>query len=140
MTIKVPEGSRAALATRMLNAAGCTIKLYTAMAGVALDDNQTAASFTEASTLSQGYAAIAIPATTSWSAATPTAGLPASAVASAVTWTGNGLGGAISALGYYVVDTTSGALLWYEAFSSAKAITNDGDQIIVTPTLAMSNV
>lgn len=99
---------------------------------VTTDDTLLAAGFTEMSTL--GYAAKTL-TKTSWVVAQSAA--VGSGTYAQQTWTFTA-GTAVTVYGYYVVDATSGLLLWFEAFAAAKVIQNTGDQIIVTPTITLS--
>jgi hypothetical protein len=121
----------------MLNTNSLTVKLYTAMAGLLTDDTQVATDLTEMSTL--GYAAKVIPATTGWSASTPTAGIAASAVAAQLSWTFT-TGTPVAVLGYYVVDTATGALQYVEPFAGPKTVQTAGDNIIVVPAFSLSKL
>ena len=97
------------------------------------DDTLLAAGFTEMSTL--GYVSKSL-TKTSWVVAQSGA-LVAAGTYAQQTWTFTA-GTLVTVYGYYVVDTTSGLLLWFEAFTASKAIQNNGDQIIITPTLTLS--
>ena len=99
---------------------------------VTTDDTLLAAGFTEMSTL--GYAAKTL-TKTSWVVAQSAA--VGSGTYAQQTWTFTA-GTAVTVYGYYVVDATSGLLLWFEAFAASKVIQNTGDQIIITPTITLS--
>lgn len=97
-------------------------------------DTDTAATYTEMSTL--GYAAKTL-LKGSWSI------VPSSGVGTASyvlqTWTFTA-GTAVTVYGYFVVDSSSGLLLWAEAFATPKIAQYTGDQIIITPQITLSKV
>jgi len=99
------------------------------------DDTLVAAGFTEMST--HGYAEKVL-TKTSW-VTTPNAGAAASSVYATQTWTFTAAA-AVLVYGYYVLDATSGLLLWFEKFAAAKTVENNGDQIIITPAFTGSKV
>lgn len=101
---------------------------------VSPDDAHTAASYTEMSTL--GYAAKTL-TKTSWTTVAGSAGQPASSTYATQTWTFTA-GTPVTVYGYYITDTTSGLLLWAEAFASGKVVQYTGDQIIIVPTITGS--
>lgn len=111
-----------------------TLKLYVNNV-TTTDDTLVAAGFTEMSTL--GYAAKTL-TKTSW-VVTGNAGAAAGAAYAQQTWTFTA-GTAVTVYGYYVIDSTTGLLLWFEAFSSGKVVQNSGDQIIITPAITLSKV
>lgn len=92
-------------------------------------EGDTAASYTEMST--QGYASKALTGT-SW---VVTPGAPTSAAYAQQTWTFDGTGGSTVVYGYYVVQASSGVLMFAERFGTPPTIVNNGDQIKVTPTI-----
>lgn len=96
------------------------------------DDTLLAAGFTEMSTLS--YAAKTL-TKTSWVVAQ--SGAVGSSTYAQQTWTFTA-GAGVTVYGYFVTDATSGLLLWFEAFAVSKVIQNNGDQIIITPTITLS--
>ncbi len=98
------------------------------------DDTTVAASLTEMSTL--GYAAKTL-TKTNWNAAAGATGQPASGSYATQTWTFTA-GAAVTVYGYFVIDSTTGLLLWVESFAVPKTVQNNGDQIIITPTLTNS--
>jgi hypothetical protein len=108
------------------------LKLYTN--NVTPADTDTAATYTEMATL--GYAAKTL-TKTSWSVA-QSSGV-ATATYAAQTWTFTA-GTAVTVYGYFVVDATSGVILWSEPFTSGKIIQYTGDQIIITPVFTGSKV
>lgn len=101
----------------------------------ATDDTLIAAGFTEMST--HGYAQKVL-TKTSW-VTTPSAGNPASSTYATQTWTFTAAA-AVTVYGYYVLDSTTGLLLWFEKFTVAKVVENAGDQIIITPAFTGSKV
>ncbi len=97
-------------------------------------DASVAADFTEMSTL--GYAAKTL-TKTSW-----TVGQVSSVAQGSYpeqTWTFTA-GTLVTVYGYYIVDATSGLLLWAENFSSSKDVQNSGDLIKITPKITLSKV
>lgn len=92
-------------------------------------EGSVAADFTEMST--QGYASKALTGT-SW---VVTPGAPTSAAYAQQTWTFDGTGGSTVVYGYYVVQASSGVLMFAERFGTPPTIVNNGDQIKVTPTI-----
>lgn len=109
-----------------------TLKLF--VNSVTPDDADTAATYTEMSTL--GYAAKTL-AKASWSIA-QNAGVAEGAYAEQ-TWTFTS-GTAVTVYGYYVVGAASGTLLWSELFGAAKVVQNAGDTIKITPKITLSKV
>ena len=79
----------------------------------------------------QGYASKALTGT-SW---VVTPGAPTSAAYAQQTWTFDGTGGSTVVYGYYVVQASSGVLMFAERFGTPPTIVNNGDQIKVTPTI-----
>lgn len=106
------------------------LKLYTNV--VTLGDATIASDLTEMSTL--GYAAKTL-AKGSWSVVTTNN--VATASYAAQTWSFSA-GSPVTVQGYFVVDATSGLLLWAEAFTTAKVVQYAGDQITITPQLTLS--
>lgn len=98
------------------------------------DDTTVLANLTEMSTL--GYAAKVL-TKTSWVTVAGSTGNPSTSTYAVQTWTFSA-GTLVNVYGYYVVDVTSGLLLWVEAFASPKPIQAVGDQIIITPTTTLS--
>lgn len=108
------------------------LKLYTN--NVTISDADTASTYTEMSTL--GYAPKTL-AKGSWTVAQN--GGVAQASQPSQTWTFTA-GTGVTVYGYFVVDATTGTLLWSEPFSSPKVIQYTGDQIIITPVITLSKV
>jgi len=109
-----------------------TLKLY--VNDVTPADGDTAASYTEMSTL--GYADKAL-TKASWVVA-QNAGVAEGSYA-AQTWTFSA-GTAVTVYGYFLVDSTTGVLLWSERFGAGKVVQFGGDQIIITPKITLSKV
>ena len=104
-----------------------TLKLYTSNTTPAEGD--TAATYTEAS--GGGYAAKSLTGS-SWTVSTA-AGTTEGSYAQQ-TWTFTSVPGTPDMYGYFVVQTTSGILMWAERFTGAPyTIVNVNDQINVTP-------
>jgi hypothetical protein len=99
------------------------------------NDALVAADFTEMTT--HGYASKTL-TKTSW-VVTPNTGAAASAAYAAQTWTFTAAA-AVTVYGYYITDTTTGLLLWFEEFTTPKVVENTGDQIIITPAITLSKV
>jgi len=137
MTILVPSAAEKTALEFMLGAVtpgNQTLKLY--VNNYTLADATTEADLTEMST--HGYAAKTL-TKTSWAVGAGSAGNPATGTYAQQTWTFTAAA-AVTVYGYYVIDSTSGKLVWAEAFTSAKVIQNNGDQIIITPTITLSRV
>lgn len=98
------------------------------------DDTTIAASLTEMSTLS--YVAKTL-TKTSWTTTAGGTGAVATSVYAQQTWTFTA-GTPVTVYGYYIVDATTGLLLWVESFATSKIVQNAGDQIIITPTITLS--
>jgi hypothetical protein len=109
------------------------LKLFTN--NVIPGDADTAATYTEMVT--QGYVAKTL-TKASWSVVTSSS--VGTGTYAAQTWAFDGTGGVTTVYGYFIVDATSGLLLWSESFVSAKAIQYAGDQITLTPTITLSKV
>lgn len=127
MTLVVPDTGEDLALKNFLNKAAAqdqTLKLYTN--NITPAEGDTAATYTEASGF--GYAAKSVIGA-NW---TFTPGAPSQAAYAAQTWTFNGNLGNV--YGYFVVQATSGTLMWAERFSDGPYnVANNGDQIIVTP-------
>lgn len=127
MTIVVPNVGEGRILNNFLNKVApqdATLKLYTN--NVTPAETDTASTYTEAT--GSGYAAKNLVAA-NW---TVTEGAPSDGTAAEQTFTFSGALGNV--YGYYLVQTSSGILLWAERFSSApQVIQNDGDQIKITP-------
>lgn len=131
MSIVVPNtGEDLALKALLNNTAGQdqTLKLFTN--NITPAETDTAGTYTEAS--GGGYASKSLTGA-NW---VFTPGAPSNATYNAAqvfTFTGT-IGGSGTVYGYYVVQTTSGTLLWAEATSSFTPLVN-GDTITMTPVL-----
>lgn len=135
MAIIVPAASENNLLNFMLGVVvpgNQLLKLYVNAVNPA-DDTLLAAGFTEMSTL--GYSAKTL-TKTSWTVAQSGA-FVASGTYAQQTWTFT-TGTLVNVVGYYVVDATSGLLIWFEPFAAPKPVSTAGDQIIITPTLTLS--
>jgi hypothetical protein len=128
MALLVPDVGEVQLLTMALKKATVeaqTIKLY--VNNYTPTENDTAASYTEMST--QGYAAKTLNRadwTISSSAGVTTASQPQQV------WTFTA-GAAVTVYGYFIIEATSGVILWAERFANPQVVQNDGDQIKVTP-------
>ena len=133
MTLVVPNaGEVLALKAFLNHTAGqnAVLKLYKSNTTPAETD--TAASYTE-STFT-GYSA----ATLTGSSWTVTGGAPTSASYAQQTFTSSADQTLENAYGYFVVQTTSGTIMWSERFAAAPyAITNNGDAIQITPAITL---
>lgn len=109
-----------------------TLKLF--VNDVTPADADVAATYTEMST--HGYVAKTLTKAL-WSIAQN--GGVAEGSQAAQTWTFTAAA-AVTVYGYFVLDSTTGLLLWAERFTNAKVIQNAGDQIIVTPKFTLSKV
>lgn len=128
MTLVVPQvGELIFLKAGLNNTAGQdqTLKLFAN--NVTPSETDTAATYTEAA--GGGYASKSL-AGASW---TFTAATPSHADYAQQTWTFTGaLTTNPTIYGYFVVQVTSGTLVWAEAFASFTPA-NNGDQILLTP-------
>lgn len=137
MTILVPSASEKLLADFMLGVAvpgNQQMKLF--VNNVVPDDNTVNATLTEMSTL--GYVAKTL-TKTAWTNTAGAVGFPATGVYATQTWTFTA-GTAVTVFGYWVIDVTTGLMLWVESFASPKIVQNTGDQIIITPQITLSRV
>jgi len=106
------------------------MKLYTS--NTTPGETDTEATYTEMGAV-QGYVEVSL-TPGSW---TITPGNPTSAAYPQITWTFTA-GGPTSVYGYYVVQTTSGKIMWAERFSGAPfVVQNNGDQIQITPQITL---
>jgi hypothetical protein len=132
MALLVPnEGETLALAAFLNKTAqneNPELRLYSSNTTPAETD--TDATYTEATFA--GYAAATLTGS-SWSVS---AGAPSSATYAQQTFTRSSTGSTENIYGYYVVQTTTLGLMWAERFSDGPyAITNNGDNIKITPAL-----
>ena len=107
-----------------------TLKLYTN--NITPGDSDTAATYTEMTGL--GYAAKTL-SKGSWSVSQVSS--VAEGVYAQQTFSFNA-GTAATIYGYFVVDSTSGVLLWSERFATSKTVQNQGDEIKITPKFTYS--
>lgn len=137
MTILVPSASEKLLADFMLGVAtpgNQQLKLF--VNNVVPDDTFVNASLTEMSTLS--YAAKTL-TKTSWVNTAGATAFPSTGVYASQTFTFTA-GTAVTVYGYWVIDVTTGLMLWAEPFAAPKIVQNAGDQIIITPQITLSRV
>jgi hypothetical protein len=106
-----------------------TLKLYTAISP-ALGEGSVAGDFTEATFT--GYAAKTL-TRAGWAGASTSSGTTSSSYAQQ-SWSPTS---AQTVLGYYVIGTTSGVLLWAEAFASSRSLQN-GDTLLLTPKMELA--
>lgn len=136
MAIIVPSASEKTLQDFML---GVTVpgnqklKLFTN--NVTPDDTFVLASLTEF-TATMGYTDKTL-TKTSWVSTAGATGQPSTSVYAAQTWTFTA-GGPITVYGYFVTDVSSGLLIWVEKFAVAQTVQNNGDTVIITPTITFS--
>jgi len=126
MTLLVPNSSEAIILENFLNKTApedLVLKLYSS--DTTPSESDTELTYTETS--GGGYADVPLTAA-SW---TVTPGSPSTAAYPEVTFTFTGAAGNV--YGYYVVQATSGALMWAERFTNAPLnIQNNGDEIRIT--------
>ena len=135
MSLVLPSASEKTALDFMLGVAvpgNQTLKLFTN--NITPGDTDTASSYTEMSTL--GYAAKSL-TKTAWTNSSGGTGNPATGTYAQQTWTFTA-GTAVTVYGYFIIDSTSGLLLWAEAFNAPKVVQNSGDQILITPTITLS--
>lgn len=109
-----------------------TLKLF--VNDITPADADTAATFTEMSTL--GYAAKTL-TKTSWVVAQASGVAQATYAEQSWTFTAGTL---VTVYGYFIVDSTTGVLLWAERFAEGKDVMNAGDMIRITPKFTLSKV
>lgn len=135
MTILIPNASEVKLlefALGFSTPGNQQLKLF--VNNVTVGDTDTAATYTEMSTL--GYAAKTL-TKGSWSISSSSN--VGTATYAQQTWTFTA-GTAVVVYGYYIIDTTTGTLLWAENFVTPKTAQYNGDQILITPTITLSKV
>lgn len=135
MSLVIPSASEKTLLDFALGKAtpgNQKLRLY--VNDVTPDDSSVAATFTEMSTLSYTEKALT---KTSWTNTAGSSGQPATGVYAEQTWTFDA-GTPVTVYGYYVVDTTTGLLLWAERFTNAKTVGNANDVIKITPQITNS--
>ena len=131
MAVVVPNAAEDVMLQNILNKTAPqnqTLKLYTN--NVTPGEGDTESTYTEAS--GNGYAAKTLTGS-SWSI---TPGAPSEASYAQQTWTFTGNLGNV--YGYFVVQTTSGKIMWAERFSDGPYnVVNNGDTVSVTPKLTL---
>jgi hypothetical protein len=132
LALVIPNVGESVMLQNLLNKTApqnMVLKLYTN--NVTPGPTDTAGTYTEAA--GSGYAALTLTGS-SWGMS---AGNPTIAAYAQQTWTFTGVVGNI--YGYFVVQATSGILMWAEKFSDGPYnIQNNGDQVKVTPTLDLT--
>lgn len=109
-----------------------TLRLY--VNNIAPSDTDVPATYTEMST--HGYVAKTL-TKANWTVAQ--SGAVAEGTQPVQTWTFTAAV-AVLVYGYFVIDSTTGLLVWSERFASAKSVALAGDQIIITPKITLSRV
>lgn len=136
MTLLVPTASENKLLEFTLGFAtpgDQTLKLY--VNNVTPADGDVAATYTEMSTHS--YAAKTL-TKANWVVA-QNGGVAEGVYNAQQVWTFTAAA-VVTVYGYFVIDSTTGLLLWAEKFSSAKPVEFGGDQILLTPKITLSKV
>lgn len=138
MALIIPNVGEIELLTKMLKAAltvdeAYLLRLYKtntslSSATIASDLNAVEANFT-------GYAEVTL-TRAGWGTPTTTTGVASSTYGTVASWTCGATGNTI--WGYYVVGATSGVLLWAEAFTSTRIMSN-GDILNLTPVFTFSS-
>lgn len=135
MALVVPNVGEVALLDMLLKDASPnnqTLKLYTAVSP-AIDEDTEEGDFTEPGG-GTGYASKTL-TRGSWNAAATAAGVTSITYA-AQTFTFTS--GPVTVLGYFVIEATTGTLLWCEAFSASANIPGGGGDITVTPKMQLA--
>ena len=134
MALVVPnQGETIALEALVAKTAGQNLILKLFKSNTTLTEAITEASLTEADFT--GYAAITLTAA-SWSA---TAADPSHIDYAQQTFTSSAGSQSQAVYGYFLVQVTSGKLVWAETFSDGPyTIVNNGDLIKVTPVITMA--
>lgn len=132
MTLLVPDAGEVKMLDDLLATASPgsqTLKLYTNNYDAV--EGSVAGNFTESG--ASGYAAKVL-ARATWGAAASAAGVTTKAYpAQTFTFTG-----AATVVGYFVIDTTSGTILWAERlFAGAGQSFASGDSLTVTPQITL---
>ena len=136
MSLVLPSASEATVLNFLLGVTtpgNQILKLFTN--NITPSDPDTASSYTEMGAV-LGYVSKSL-TKGSWVTVAGATGNPATSSYPQQTWTFSA-GTAVVVYGYFIVDTTTGLLLWSEAFASPKTVQNAGDQIIITPTITLS--
>jgi hypothetical protein len=133
MTLVVPNNGEGLALANFLNKTAPqdqSLRLY--QNNITPAETDTAATYTVATFT--GYANKALTGA-SW---TVTEGAPSSAAAAQQTFTSSADQTLQNIYGYYVVQTTSGIIMWAERFTGAPfAIQNNLDAVLLTPVLTM---
>jgi len=132
MALVLPNQAEKILLEALVNkTAPQDLKLKLFQNNVTPSETDTEATYTEATFT--GYSAVTLTAS-SW---TVTEGAPTQASYPEVTFTSTAGGQNQSIYGYYLVQVTSGKLVWAERFTDGPyTIVNNGDSIKVTPVIA----
>jgi len=132
MALVLPNQAEKILLEALVNkTAPQDLKLKLFQNNVTPSETDTEATYTEATFT--GYSAVTLTAS-SW---TVTEGAPTQASYPQVTFTSTAGGQNQSIYGYYLVQVTSGKLVWAERFTDGPyTIVNNGDSIKVTPVIA----
>ncbi len=130
MTLVLPDtGELIALKALFNNTAGQDVKIKLFTNNITPSESDTAGTYTEANFT--GYAALTLLGA-NW---TFTGGAPSSASYAQQTFASTANQATQQVYGYFVVQATSGTLLYAERFPAGPyPIANNGDQILVTPT------
>lgn len=133
MTLLVPDVGESRMLQAVVNKTApqdLVLKLYKSNTTPAETD--TAATYTEADFT--GYASASLTGS-SW---TISGTAPTSAGYAQQTFSSSAAQTAQNVYGYFVIQTTSGILMWAERFSDGPyAISNNGDQIKITPAITL---
>ncbi len=128
MALTVPDAGEITMLDMMLSDAAPnsqTLKLYSAVSP-AIDESTVHGHFTEATFTS--YVAKVLARATWNGAASGSKSYPVQS------WSP---GSSQTIVGYYVIETTAGGIMWAEAFASSRALVS-GDTLNVTPSIDMS--
>ncbi len=132
MALLVPDAGEVSLLDMMLSDASPnsqTMKLYTAVAG-GIVEGTVHGDFTEATFT--GYVTKVL-ARATWAGAATATGTTSKAYP-VQSWAPTS---AQTILGYYVIETTAGGILWAEAFAASRALVS-GDTLNVTPVMELA--
>lgn len=135
MSLLIPNASEVALLSFMLGKttpSNQTLKLF--VNNVTPADGHTVSDYTEMST--HGYSAKTL-SLASWSVASSGGVGTGTYAAQTFSFTS---AASVTVYGYYVVDSSTGALLWAERFATPYNIQFTGDAIVITPTITLSKV
>lgn len=132
MALLVPDAGEVSLLDMMLSDASPnsqTLKLYTAVTG-GIVEGTVHTDFTEATF--SGYSAKTL-ARATWNGASTAAGTTSKTYPQQ-SWSPTS---SQTILGYYVIETTAGGILWAEAFASSRALVS-GDTLNLTPYIELA--